>query len=69
MRVMYLRSMFGVVVKESTEFDDVRKLRLVTLEMGAWGRELLGCSSNLTINMGAKNIKGRNRSNEMAQGL
>lgn len=39
------------VVKVSAEFDDVRKLRLVTPEMGAWGRELFGCSSNLTAKM------------------
>lgn len=35
----------------SAEFDDVRKLRLVTLEMGTCDRELLGCSSNLTTKM------------------
>lgn len=39
------------MVKVSAEFDDVRKLRLVTLEMGTWGREPLGCSRNLTTKM------------------
>lgn len=34
----------------SAEFDDVIKLRLVTLEMGTLVRELLGCSNNLTTN-------------------
>lgn len=46
--VYYPRSGLGGVVKTSAEFDDVRKLRLVTLEMGTWLRELFGCSSNLT---------------------
>lgn len=36
------------MAKTSAEFDDVIKLRLVTLEMGTWVRELLGCSNNLT---------------------
>lgn len=43
----YLTSGLGVA-NMSAECDDVRKLRLVTLEMGTWERELLGCSSNLT---------------------
>lgn len=46
--IQYLRSGLGGVVKTSAEFDDVRKLRFVTLEMGTWDREPLGCSSNLT---------------------
>lgn len=41
----------------SAEFDVVRKLRLVTLEMGTWGRELLGCSSNLTAKMVERDFK------------
>lgn len=36
------------MVKTSADEDDVIKLRLVTLEMGTWLRELLGCSNNLT---------------------
>ena len=46
----YLRSGLWGVDKVSAEFDDVMKLRLVTLEMGTWGLELLGCSNNLTKN-------------------
>lgn len=38
----------GGVAKASAELDVVRKPRLVTLEMGTWLRELLGCRSNLT---------------------
>lgn len=47
----YLMSGLWDMVKMSAEFDDVRKLRLVMLEMGIWDRELLGCRSNLTRKM------------------
>lgn len=47
--VQYLRSGLWGMVKTSAEFDVVRKLRFVTLEMGTWDREPLGCSSNLTV--------------------
>lgn len=46
----------GDEAKVPAEFDDVKKLRLVMLEMGAWGRELLGCRSNLTVKMAEGNI-------------
>lgn len=44
----YLVSGLEVAVKVSAEVDGVRKLRFVMLEMETWGREPLGCSSNLT---------------------
>lgn len=46
----YLNSGHKDVVNVSAEFDDVMKLRFVTL--GTWGREPFGCSRNLTTDRG-----------------